>query len=462
MFLLEPCMPPEVPGGIVRDCKRLPGNRIAGWLVNPAYGRLWAGQAVSAAGDSVFTVTVMVWVSGQIAAGRPWAAAAVACVPASAFAAVAVAGPLSAAVVDRFDRRALMTATELARAGVAAALAAVSFLPAGVLPVAAQLAVLYASVAALSAAGQLFMPAQVAMTAAIVPGEADRVRAAGLGEAAWAAAGIVGPAIAAPLMLAAGVRGALIANAASYAVSWLSVRSLPSSPPGRAGLGLRGELAEGLRAFAASRVRILLAVTMTAQLGTGTVTALTATAVTVGLHGTPRTFLAAEMAMGAGYIAGAAVAGRAVATAGLKAVTWSGLLAAGVLAAGFALASDVPEGLAVLGGYAAAIGALNTATGPLLMSAAPPETLGRVMSLFGPANRAAGAAAMLAAGWLAGLLDRARPAGSAGGVSLVLLAGAGMLIAAGVLAAVILPREMPARRRPGPERTAPRRIAAAR
>lgn len=445
MFFLWLRATPGTSGDAVRDRKRLPGNRVARWLVNPAYGRLWAGQAVSAVGDSAFTVTVVLWVSQQIAAGRPWAAAAVAGVPAAAYGAIAVAGPLAAAVVDRFDRRRVMTATELARAGIAGALAAASFIPSGALPATAWLAVLYGTVAALNGIGQLFAPARIAMTAVIVPGQADRVRASGLGQAAQAAAGILGPAAAAPLMLAAGIHAALIVNAASYAVSWLSVRGLPPLGPGRAGRGLRGELAEGLRAFADSRVRVLLAVTMTSQLGTGAVTALTAIAVTADLHGTPRTFLAAEIVMGAGYIIGAAVAGRLVAAAGLRKATWTGLVAAGFLAAGYAMARDVTEGLAALGSYAIAIGALNTSVGPLLLDAAPQQVLGRVMALFGPANQASGAVSMLLAGWLAGLLDRA--SGGSGGVSIVLLAGSGLILAAGVIAAVILPgRTRPPRR----------------
>lgn len=412
-------------------------------LVNPAFARLLAGQAVSAVGDSVFTVTVVLWVSGQIAAGRPWTAAAVAGIPAASYGAIAVAGPVAVTVVDRFDRRRVMIATELARAGIAGALAAASFIPSGALSTTAWLAVLYGSVAALNGIGQLFAPARIAMTAVIVPGQAGRVRASGLGQAAQAAAGVLGPATAAPMMLAAGVHAALIVNAASYVASWLSVRCLPSLRPSRAGRGLLGELAEGFRAFAGSRVRVLLAVTMTGQLGTGTITALTAVAVTADLHGTPRTFLAAEMIMGAGYIIGAAVAGRLVAASGLRTATWAGLVAAGFLAAGYALARDVPEGLAALGGYAVAIGALNTSVGPLLLDAAPQEVLGRVMALFGPANQAAGAVSMLLSGWLAGLLNRTGTGDGSGGPSLVLLAGAGLILASGALAAAALPGRRP-------------------
>jgi MFS family permease len=154
----------------------------------PAVVRLQAGQAVSALGDAVLATSAVVWTDRDIAAGRPWAAAAVSGIPAAVYLSVAVAGPLAGVAVDRFDRRAVMAAAELARAILAGGLAALTLLPAGRLPAAAWLAVLYAGVFLLNGAGQFTGPARLAVIAALEPGDTGRARAAGLAEAGTAAA----------------------------------------------------------------------------------------------------------------------------------------------------------------------------------------------------------------------------------------------------------------------------------
>jgi MFS family permease len=401
-----------------------------------AYARLLAGQAASSLGDAVLTVSAVLW-AARFAAGRPWAAAAVSGVPAAAYAAVALAGPLAGVAVDRFDRRAVMAVAALARAALAAAAAAVFLIPVGALPGGAQLAALYLAVLGLTGAGQCFVPARTAVIAVIVPGAADRARAAGLAEAAAGTAGLLA---AAPLMLGAGISAALAAAALSYLASWALVRSLPPSRPGRGGGGLRAQFAEGLRAFAGSRyLTALLSVTLLCQLGAGALTALNVLAVTGNLHGTARTYGVAEALMGAGYIAGSAAAGRLVRAAGPRAVTCAGLFTAGALTAGYALARDVPAGLALLTGYATAIAVLNASAAPFLMASVPGEYLGRVLAVFGPANQAAGAVSVIASGWLASGPLRGFRAAGAGPVSLLLLIGAALITAAGIRAAAALP-----------------------
>jgi MFS family permease len=333
-----------------------------------------------------------------------------------------------------------MAGVELARAALAGALAAVFFVPSGDLPAGAWLAVLYLAVAGLNGLGQFFVPARTAVIAAIVPGEADRARAAGLAEAAASAAGTVGPLVAAPLVLTAGIRWALAVNAVSYLASWVSVRSLPPCPARPGGGGLRAQFRAGLRAFRSSRyLTALLSVTVTCQLGAGALTALNVLAVTGDLHGTAGTYSLAVALMGAGYAAGSVAAGRLVKAAGPRAVVVAGLFAAGALTAGYALARDVPIGLALLAGYAAAVGLLNTSAAPFLMGSVPGEYLGRVLAVFGPVNQAAGAVSVLTAGWLAVGALRGFRAGGIGPVSLLLLIGAALIITAGVRAAAVLP-----------------------
>src|SRR5262249_59780214 len=92
------------------------------------------------------------------------------------------------------------------------------------------LAGVYLVVFVLNATGQFFNPARFAMTGDVVQGEQDRVRAAGLGEATTSAAGIIGPPIAALLLVTVGFQWALAVNAASYVVSYLAIRLLRLAP----------------------------------------------------------------------------------------------------------------------------------------------------------------------------------------------------------------------------------------
>jgi MFS family permease len=409
----------------------------------PAITRLQAGQAVSALGDAVLTTSAIVWIDRDLAAGKPWAAAAVSGIPAAVYAATAVAGPLAGVAVDRFDRKTVMAVSELARAGLAGGLAALALLPAGKLPPVAWLAIVYAAVVVLNGAGQFFDPARTAVIAALEPGVAGRTRAAGLAEATASAATMIGPLIAVPLTLAAGIRAALAVDAATFLVSWLSVRGLPSSRPARSGRSGGGALAEfraGLRCFAASRrLTALLSVTVTCQLGAGALTALNVIEVTQTLHGTVRDYAVAEALAGAGYIAGAVAAGTLVRRAGAQAVTCAGLFAAAGLTTAYALARNVPEGLALLAAYGTAIGLLNTSAAPYLMGSVPGEYLGRAMTIFQPVNQAAGAVSVLGCGWLAGTVLRGFHAAGLGPVSLLLLIGAVLITAAGFRAAAALP-----------------------
>lgn len=406
----------------------------------PAVVRLQAGQAVSALGDAVLATSAVVWVVRDVAAGQPWAAAAVSGIPAAVYASVAVAGPLAGVAADRFDRRAVMAAAELSRAGLAGALAALTLVPAGRLPAAAWLALLYGAVFLLNGAGQFTAPAKVAVIAALEPGDAGRARAAGFAEAATAAAVTIGPLIAVPLTLAAGIRAALAVDAATFIVSWLAVRSLPTTRPARGRGGTVAGFRAGLRCFAASRpLTALLTVTVTCQLGAGAITALNIIAVSTDLHGTTRDYAMAEALAGAGCIAGALAAGRLVRRAGPRAVTCAGLFAAAGLTAAYALARNVPEGLALLAVYGASIGLLNASVAPLLMGSVPGEYLGRAMAIFQPLNQAAGAVSVLASGWLAGTWLRGFHAAGIGPVSLLMLAGAALITAAGLRAVAALP-----------------------
>ena len=427
----------------------MPSLRYA--LVNRNYAKLWYGQAVSAVGDTVFGTTLVLWVSQVLARGSAWAPVAVSGILVAAGAAVALVGPVAGVFVDRWNRKSTMMRTEAIRAAMVAGLTGLSFVPIRDFPAGLWLAAVYLVVFVLTAAGQFFNPARFATTGDVVPGEDDRIRAAGIAEATTSAAGIIGPPIAALLLFTVGFQWALAANAASYAVSYLAIRLLRLAPGprpracgGAERSSLYAEFSAGLRLFARNRFLVtLLTVTVICQCGTGAISALNVFFVTRDLHASSGLFGIAETAMGVGFIAGALAAGRMVRWIGARALTWSGLLAAGVLAAGYALQRSFPAGLVMLAIYAMPIAMLNTAVAPLLMDAAPREYLGRVMAVFMPVNQFASMFSVVVSGWLTSTVLRSFRASFAGitvnSVSLIFIMAGALIFASGVRAFAALP-----------------------
>jgi MFS family permease len=424
-------------------------------LANRNYAKLWYGQAASTTGDAVFGTTLVLWVSQVLARGAPWAPAAVSGILVAAGVAIALIGPVAGVFVDRWNRKSTMMRTEVVRAVMVAGLTALSFVPVRELPVWLWLSAVYLVVFVLNASGQFFNPARFATIGDVVHGEEDRVRAAGLAEATTSAAAIIGPPIAALLLLTVGFQWALALNAVSYLVSYLAIRFLRLAPepgrPARAGgheTSRRAEFSFGLRLFARNRFLVtLLTVTTICQCGTGAISALNVFFVTTDLHASSRLFGIAETAMGIGFIVGALAAGRMVRWLGARTLTWSGLLAAGLLAAAYAMQRSFPAGLVMLAVYAVPIAMLNTAVAPLLLDAAPREYLGRVMAVFMPINQLASMASVVVSGWLTSTVLRTFRATVAGvtlnSVSLVFVVAGGLIIVSGIRAFAALPGTRP-------------------
>jgi MFS family permease len=420
-------------------------------LANRNYAKLWSGQAVSAIGDTVFGTTLVLWVSQVLARGSSWAPAAVSGILVAAGAAVALVGPVAGVFVDRWNRKSTMMRTEVIRALMVAGLTGLSFVPVRDLPVGLWLAAVYLVVFVLNGAGQFFLPARFATIGDVVHGEENRTRAAGLAEATTSAAGIIGPPIAALLLITVGLQWALAANAASYVVSYLAIRFLrlptepqPGAPARASDTSLHAEFSVGLRLFTRNRFLVtLLTVTMICQVGTGAINALNVFFVTRDLHASSRLFGIAETAVGVGFIVGALVSGRIVRWIGARALTWSGLLATGVLAAGYALQRSFPAGLVMLAIYAMPIAMLNTAVVPLLLAAAPREYLGRVMAVFTPVNQLASMFSVVISGWLTSTVLRSFRASFAGvtlnSVSLIFIVAGGLIFVSGLRAFAALP-----------------------
>ncbi|MFC8954751.1 MFS transporter [Streptomyces sp. NPDC057101] len=396
-------------------------------LINRDYTRLWFGQAVSSVGDAVFSTTLVLWVATVLAKDETWAPMAVSGVLMASSAAVLVIGPLAGVFVDRWDKRATMLLSEAVRGALVALLTVVSFLPTDALPAGVWLALVYATVLLLHAAGQFFSPARFAILADLVTGDADRARAAGIAQATGETAWIIGPPLAAPLLFTAGLQWALLFNAVSYGVSYIAIRAIGTGPPATGGDargaarkpkgGLRREFTDGLRFFARSRFLVaLLLLAVIGQFGIGALSTLNVFFTTDNLHAEAHLYGYVGMAMGIGGITGALCAGRVVQWFGARRSTWISLLVSGVLLVAYSRQSGFLAGVALLFVFTVPLTVLNTAMAPLLLAAAPPDYRGRVMAVFYPVTKLASMLSAVLSGWLAGSVLHGFT-GSVGGLS---------------------------------------------
>lgn len=210
---------------------RVLGNRDFRWL--------WAGQAVSGVGDQLNVVAIAIFAleHGYGASGLG-VLLAVRTVALLAF--LLVGG----AVADRLPRRSVMLAADVLRCAAMAALA--------LSPDTAPLLALAPLAFAVGTGEALFRPAYQAVLPSLVPA-GDLVAANSISSVARQVAAIAGPALAGVLIATIGVRGALLVDAATFAVSagtLLCVRE-PRRERSAGGESVLREIAEGVSAVLA-------------------------------------------------------------------------------------------------------------------------------------------------------------------------------------------------------------------
>jgi Na+/melibiose symporter-like transporter len=256
-----------------------------------------------------------------------------------------------------------------------------------------------------------------------------------------------------------GVKWALAINAISYVFSYFAIRSvrlasdappnLPEAPMADVEQqisSLRADFVAGLRFFMGSRLLIaLLAMAVTAALGTGALVTLGVFFVADNLNTPAHFFGFLAMAFGVGAIVGSLCSARAVRWLGARTLTWLGLLTAGVLVLLYARQTTLLGGVILYGLVSIPVAMLNTAITPLLLKSAPPEFLGRVVAVFNPVIQLASMLSVVVAGWLASsvlLGFHAQIAGIHFGAIDLIYTGAGLLIiAAALCGSVALPHD---------------------
>jgi MFS family permease len=359
-------------------------------------------------GDSVFDITVMLWVASVIAKGRPWAPAAASGVLIAAAVPILVAGPVAGVWIDRWDRRRIMLTADACRAVLIASLLLVPALG-HKLPPGGELAAIYLAVAAESGFAQFFNPSRLALLGLIVA-PADRPQASGMLQATSSTASIIGPPLAAPLLFTLGVQWALLINAVSFVISFAAIRSIRQPPatgsrPERSGFA--AEFRAGLRFFATSRLLVALSTgVVICTLGTGALNALDVFFLRDNLHTSVSWLGTLYAAIGTGAVGGALAGGWAGRRIGPARVFWLAMVLGGLLLLAYSRATELPAALAAGSLVGLMFGALNAAAPPLLLAAIPQHLTGRVMSVFNPLQQVANIISMAAAGFLAGTVLR--------------------------------------------------------
>ena len=356
----------------------------------PAFRSLLAGLAVSQVGDWLYNLALVTLVY-QRTGSAMWAGVATAArvIP------VVVLGPFGGVVADRFGRRGVMIASDLARLVLmlGLALVAAAHLPVLLAPVIAALA---------TAAGAPYLPCVSAVTPKLVRG-ADLPGANAARSSVTAAGIIAGPALGGVLLLIGPPALAFAVNALTFGVAVAFTAAIKdkrafavsrSAAGGHA--GLVSEIADGAAALRAHPAAVrLVGADILCSLVYGMQTVLLITVAReagLGLHGYGYLFAA----IGAGGLAGTAAASR-VARLPLRAALAGSLALVGLPTLAMAAVHWAPAALLLAGctGAGALCVEIMTETG--LQRTLDEEVFGRAYGLALPASIAGIAAGSLIA-----------------------------------------------------------------
>jgi len=387
------------------------------FLINRNFALLWGGQTISVLGDSIFTITLVLWVATRIARGQPWAPLAVSGVLLATIAPEFLVSPIAGVFADRWNRRRIMLAMDATRAVLIALLVLATgstllpFVPGDQLPLVWQLGAIYGIVFLASICSQFFNPALFAFIATTVE-EPQRSRASGLRQASASIAGLVGPALAAALFFGAGIEWALLLNALSFAASFLAIVAIHAPASRREAApqeqeGFLRAFGTGLRFYFGNRILVTLLVTaVLTLLAFGTLNTLDIFFVTQNLRATPDFYAILASAQGLGLLVGAVFAAAFAQRIGVARVLGLSLLVWGATILIYARLTDIAPALALMGLTGFLLSTAQVAETPLLMHATPEEFLGRISSVFVPALSAAELVGIALSGYLASTLLR--------------------------------------------------------
>ncbi|MET8763182.1 MFS transporter [Lentzea sp. NPDC004782] len=374
---------------------------------------LSTARVVSVVGDALSLVTLMLHVQSVL--GKAVAVAALLLVGDFA---PSLLSPLTGVISDRFDRRTVMIACEVAQ-GVLLAVIAFTLPP---------LPVLLALVGIRAVLGQIFIPASRAAVPSLVAekdlGQANT--ALGLGTNS---ADVIGPFLAAALLTFLDTRGVLLVDAVSFAASALLLLRLPRLVvPSVPGESVFADARQGLGEIWRNRA---LRIVFLGFCGVVACTAIDDVAVlqlTVVVFGAPERVAGVVLgAVGIGLLTGYALLAKGSSRLSMVAllVTGFAISSAGNLFTGLAWGVASAFALQVVRGLG--IAAMDVAHSTLIQRLVPGDRTGRVFGNFYGGIGVAAAVSYIGGGLL---LDAAGPR-----LTFVLGGGAGVLVAVWVVAA---------------------------
>lgn len=359
----------------------------------PDYRRLWVAQGVSDIGDALTSLTLLIVVTRLTGSTAALAAMAIAlAVPAI------VVGPVAGVFVDRWDRRRVMLASDLIRAGLVLGFIFVASTD--------RLWLMYLIAVAHATVGTFFTPARMALVPRIVPKQ-GLMAANSLNQMTRVLAGVVGSGLAGVLVGVVDITWpAFILDASTFVGSFVVVLGVRTS--GRveavehghdAPRGVFGQMREGLGLMARSSAllgtMVAAAVTM---LGLGAVNVLFVPLM-IRILAVPTTWLGAvdaaqtlAMIMAAGLVA--TIATRVRATT----IVVIGLAGIAVFIGLVSAVTSVWHVLLLLFVIGWFVTPLEAALGTIIQTSTEDRHRGRVASTFHAVTAAASVLSMALAG----------------------------------------------------------------
>ncbi len=374
---------------------------------------LSTARVVSVVGDALSLVTLMLYVQSVL--GKAVAVAALLLV---GHFVPSLVSPLTGVIGDRFDRRTVMIACEVAQ-GVLLAIIAFTLPP---------LPILLALMGLRAVLGQIFVPASRAAVPSLVA-EKDLAQANTALGFGTNSADVIGPFLAAALLTFLDTRGVLLVDAVSFAVSALLLLRLPrlmvSSEPGES---VFADAREGLGEIWRNRA---LRILFFGFCGVVTCTAIDDVAVlqlTVVVFGESQSAAGVVLgAVGIGLLIGFALLAKGSARMSMVALLLTGFVisSAGDLFTG--LAWGVASAFALQTVRGLGIAAMEVAHSTLIQRLVPGDRTGRVFGNFYGGVGVAAAVSYIGGGLL---LDAVGPE-----LTFILSGGAGVLVSGWVVAA---------------------------
>ncbi|HEU5379357.1 MAG TPA: MFS transporter [Ktedonobacteraceae bacterium] len=381
-------------------------------LINRSYAFLWGGQAVSSLGDSIYNLTLIVWIAAEIARqadGQPttWAPIAVSGVLVAVALPSLLFGSIAGVFVDRWDKKRTMLWMDFLRMLLVALLILVSgssFFP-WKPTVTVQLSAIYATVFLTSVCSQFFTPARATLIRDLVD-KKQLGRASGLAQVSQSIALIMGPPLAAPVLFSVGVQWALLFNALTFLVSFLCIQAIRvertaknGDKAGQANFGR--EFLEGMTFFFKNRVlQVLFVTVIVASLGAGAINSLMIFFVTQNLHVAVTYVGLLDGFFGVGVIVGAILVS---AISSKLEITWLfvvSILGFGILFLLLARTTNVFVAFSILLLLGLAQVTINITIVPMVLGIVPREMVGRVMGTLNPVGVLATLISVSLAGYL--------------------------------------------------------------